>query len=49
MKLMKENIPGASLGSKDPKQLTVKPLKYWMFCRSKSMAIGEKRHASSES
>jgi hypothetical protein len=33
VKLTEDDIPGASLGGKDPKQLTVKQLKHWLSCR----------------
>ena len=31
--LTQDDIPGASLGNQDPKQLTVKQLKFWLSCR----------------
>ena len=33
VKLTEDDIPGASLGNQDQKQLTVKQLKFWLSCR----------------
>ena len=33
VKLTEEDIPGSCLAGKDPKQLTVKQLKFWLSCR----------------
>ena len=33
VKLTEDDIPGASLGNQDPKQLTMKQLNFWLSCR----------------
>ena len=39
--LTEEDIPGASLNGKDPKQMTIKQLKFWLSCRGAKIS-GEK-------